>query len=455
MSVTVTRIKLSVKNDRGFFNKGGKYGVKVSRGRFNLYKLLCADEIVRKHLIQTELFSKQSLTTLLNSKEPITIKAAYGAEAIGISFENNRYLIQTCDKVKMVKEKEAVYCAVKNEMAQKYYIIQKSPATNQLFRQFVTIHRNNSVSDWYVASKTKNKHTLLSTLIAEIFFKKVQQIIIRSATQLGKSFPTCHVIVLDIAYDWRGDLWIFDWVLHFSNSKWSQYHVLRRDRVLRKSLPKTDLLTQETFRHYLHHYNVIIIKPCIGQNGIGILQIRRKNDSIYEIHTGMKKIIKTSLDEAFHYLKHSELSQSEYIVQQRIDLATINNCPIDIRVITQKVNATWIVTGKIVKVAGEQFFITNAAQKLLTLEQALKEANSLSVHIRNLENRLDKISLLASKRMEENSEELSIIGFDIGLAKNGSLWMIEGNTVPDVNMFKALEDPTMYHTIIKGRNTNK
>ena len=429
--------------------------MKNSRGRLSLYKLLGTDEIIRKYLVKTELLSKQSFFSLLDSKEPIRIKAVYGSEEIRIRLENNQYFIQTSNKKIIVDEKEALYATVKNEMKQQYYIIQKTPTTNQLFRQFVTLHRNTPVSDWYVAAKTKQKRILFSAFINEIFFRKIQQIILRTATYLGQSFPNCHVIVLDIAYDWRGNLSIYDVVLHFPNSKWSQYHVLSRKGVLQKYLPKTDLLTQETFCYYLHHYEAVILKPCIGQNGIGILQIRRKNDATYEIHTGIKKLIKMNVEEVFDYVKRYYLSKSEYIVQQRIELATINNCPIDIRVVTQKVNSMWKVTGKIVKVAGEQFFITNAAQKLITLDQAINDAIHKSIHIKNLESRLNNTCLLASERLEENSEELTIIGFDIGLAKNGSLWIIEGNLVPEVNMFNKLEDKTMYQTILDARNTNR
>ena len=405
--------------------------------------------------MQTELLSEQSFSSLLDRKEPILIKAVYGSEEIKIKFENNQYTIQTCNKNILVDEKEALYATVKNEMKQPYYIIQKMPTRSQLFRQFVTLHRNTPASDWYVAAKTKQKRIRFSAFIAEIFFRKIQQIILRAATCLGKSFPDCHVIVLDIAYDWRGNLSIYDVVLHLPNSKWSQYHMLSSKSVLQKYSPKTDYLTQETFCHYLHHYEAVIVKPCVGQNGKGIVQIRRKNDGTYEIHTGIKKRIKMNVEEAFDYLKRHYLSQREYLIQQRIELATINNCPIDIRVVTQKVNAMWKVTGKLVKIAGEQFFITNAAQKLITLNQAVNEAIPPSIQFKNLESRLNNICLLASERLEENSEELTIIGFDIGLAKNGSLWIIEGNLVPDVNMFNKLEDKTMYQTIVDARNRNQ
>ena len=429
--------------------------MKTSRGRVTQYKILCADEKLRKHLVKTELFSKQSLLTMLAVNEPVVIKAVYGSEEICIFPENNLYHIQTNDQMSTVHDKEALYTALKNEMTQQYYIIQKTPTTNQLFRQFVTMHRNTPQSEWYVATRTRKTGTALNPLIAEIYFTKIQQIVIQAAAKLGEVFPVCQMIVLDIACDRNGDIWIYDWVLHFTNSKWSQYHVLRRKRLLREYLPNTDLLTQETFCDYLHRYKAIILKPCIGQNGIGVLQISRKSDWTYEIHVGIKKLTKPSMDEAFHTIKKSYLSKDEYIVQEKIALVTINNCPIDIRVVTQKVGAAWEVTGKIVKVAGEQFFITNAVQKLLTLDQAIQHAKLPRIHTKNLDTRLNKLCLLASALLEENNEGLTIIGFDIGMTKNESLWIIEGNKVPDINMFDKLEDKTMYNSIVAVRNAKK
>ncbi|HWI48304.1 MAG TPA: YheC/YheD family protein [Rummeliibacillus sp.] len=429
--------------------------MKSSRGKINQYKILFADEKLRKYLVKTELLSEQSLTTMLNENEPIVVKSVYGSEEISIFQKNNLYHIKTNSKITTVINKEALYSTLKNETTQQYYTIQKSPTTHQLFRQFVTMHRNTPSSEWYQASQTKKIHSTLANFVSAIFFKKIQKIAIRASTKLGESFTDCHTIVLDIACDLYGDIRIFDSVLHLSNSKWSQYHELRRNRELHKYLPNTELLTPETFRLYLQRYKSIILKPCIGQNGIGVIQIRRKSDATYEIHMGIKKVIKPSVKKAFKYIKQNLLSENEYIVQQRIALATINKSPIDIRVVLQKTDGIWKITGKLVKVAGEQFIITNAAQKLLTLEKALYDAKITRVDIKKIEYRLNKICMIATELLAENNAGLKIVGFDIGMTKRGELWIFEGNKVPDIKMFNDLEDKTMYKTILNIRNTSK
>ncbi|WP_397538260.1 YheC/YheD family protein [Rummeliibacillus pycnus] len=429
--------------------------MKASRGRVNLYKILFADEKLQKHLVEMKLLSKESLTAMLTVCEQIVIKAVYGSEEIYIFHKNNQYHIQTSDKIVTVDDKEVLFTALKNEMTQQYYIIQKLPTTNKLLRQFITLQRNSTLPEWYVAMKTKKTRTTFNSFICEIYFHKIRQIAIRAATKLGESFPDCYTIVLDIACDMYGNIRIYDSMLHLLNSKWSQYHVLKRKNLLQKYLPNTDLLTSESFRDYLHHYKAIILKPCVGQNGIGVLQITRKNYSTYEIHAGIRKLKKMSVDEAFEYIKKTYLSKSEYIVQRRIALATINNNPIDLRVVTQKVNGVWHITGKIVKVAGEHFFITNAAQKLLTLDQAVLDAKIRRFHMNNFNTLLSKTCLLASSFLEETFGDLNIIGFDVGITKKGNMWIIEGNMVPDIKMFHELEDETMYQTILKIRNEQK
>lgn len=427
--------------------------MKVSRGRFAQYKILAADKRLRKHLIETFLFSKKSLATILDANnEQIVIKAAFGPEELKVYRENNVYYIQSSDDDLTVPNLEALYAALQKKLEQRYYILQKSPVAKKTFRYFLTMHRKTSQSKWNIASETKQSRTILDALVAKIYCKKIQQVVTLAAEKLGEVYPNCHTIVIEVGYDWRGRIWIYDTILHLPNSKWSQYYALRTERKLRNYLPHTDLLTHTTFNYFLERYKVIILKPCIGQHGVGVIQISKRSTSVYEIHSGMRKMLKPSLDEAFYYINQKYLSRKYYIVQQRIPLATISDCPMDVRVVTQKINGIWKVTGKLVKVAGNDFVITNAAQKLLTLNQSIQDAKILRIYLKPFDVRLDGICLQASKRLDENYAQLDIIGFDVGMTKIGALWIIEGNTVPDIGMFDSLEDKAMYKTIVNARN---
>ena len=71
-------------------------------------------------------------------------------------------------------------------------------------------------------------------------------------------------------------IWIADSVLHFSISKWSQYQELTTLIDLSRYVPVTELLTEVTLKNFLKKYNEVIIKPCNGQHGVGVLMITKK-----------------------------------------------------------------------------------------------------------------------------------------------------------------------------------
>ena len=64
------------------------------------------------------------------------------------------------------------------------------------------------------------------------------------------------------------------------------YHKLSH---LSPYVPYTDLFTKVTFIDFLNRYHKVIIKPCYGQEGFGIVQISSNHDHSYEIHLGIKK----------------------------------------------------------------------------------------------------------------------------------------------------------------------
>lgn len=416
--------------------------MKYSRGRHSQYKILHEEKKLRHYLVETVVFSKKSLIYLLEKYKAVVVKPSFGPGEFNISLENNKYKIKTQKKIITVINMEEVYEYINcYEIHQKHYVIQpqKIPSSQSQipYRSIVTVHRKPLSAKWRIVSEVYDeKFSVFSQLFHRNYFKKIRSLSIMAAKKLGESFPKYNTIVIEILFDYKKDLWISDTILHSRISKWNQYQTLRESRTILSSLPKTDLLTYVTLRDYLNRFNEVIVKPCIGQHGLGIAQITRKSPFIYEIHSGIRIITKTSLDETYSYIEEIFLSKKDYIVQQKVYLAEIDKCPMDVRVITRKVESTWIVTDKIVKVAGPNFIITNAAQKLLTLENAIQDSSISSQHNEKLEAKIDKICLLAANQLEKSNEELTIIGFDIGITNKGEVWIIEGNYVPDLTMFK-------------------
>lgn len=434
--------------------------LKASRGRLGQYKILASEESLCKHLVETELFSKESLFRYMEKYKTIFIKPAYGASKIYISTENEKYVIKSNTNLFTVTSKEDVYeHLIRNELNQKYYVIQPTKTNVGFFRNyfqyFVTVHRKSPSADWCYKSKTEKSRSTFGKYFYMFFLRRIENISILAAKKLGESFPDCNTIVIEIMYDLKGGIWIQDTTLHFPISKWSQYQTLATKNSLFSFIPYTDLLTKVTFCYFLKKYREIVIKPCKGQNGKGIVQISSNNFNSYTIHSGGRKFTKSTLEEAYHFIEEHFLSKKFYIIQQKLSLALINDSPMDVRVIAQKIDSNWKITGKIVKVAGRDFFITNAAQKLLLMDDAIRQSNISYLNSDFLEARIDEICISAANRLEENNTRITIIGFDIGITYQGDLWIIEGNYTPDLSMFNKLDDKKIYWNILRIKSIKR
>lgn len=428
----------------------------ISRGRLSLYKVLYTEKKLSNHLVETSLFSKSSLFEFLEKYLVVVIKPAFGPGKLIISCEKNAYKIISNTTVSTIIDREEMYRhLMRNELREKFYIIQPQKLASRFspyfYSFFITVNRKSSFKKWKIASITKHNRTFIGKVCRSLYYHKIKRISLLVANKLGEHFPECHTIVIETVCDVTSGIWISDSVLHLPISKWDQYQSLRKKYAISSFVPKTDTLTQFTFSNYLNKYNEIILKPCQGQHGIGVVQIKKENPSTYEIHHGIRTLKKRTLAEAYSYIQENYLTKKDYLIQQRIPLATIDDCPIDVRVITQKIASDWEVTGRLVKVAGKDFFITNAAQKLLTLENALQESSISQINTEKLKAKIDKVCLLAAKQLEKGNEKINIIGFDIGITNKKDVWIIEGNYVPDLTMFNKHGDQQMFRNILNAR----
>ncbi|MCR2821960.1 YheC/YheD family protein [Lederbergia panacisoli] len=424
----------------------------ISRGRFGQYKILSSEKSIRKYLLETMIFTRNSLFTFLEKYKAVEIRPTYGPGEILITTENNAFTIQTQTNTLKCLDKEKLYQNLKTRtINQKHYIIQPKKLPSRFFQSpfqyYVTVHRDSANSDWKYISKTEMYSSVFGRFFYMYFLQKIEQLSILTAKKLGEHFPDCNTMVIEILYDLKGGIWIRDVIFHYSNSKWDQKNILSSVDTLFPLIPKTDLLTKVTFYDYIKKYNQVILKPYNGQEGKGIVKITANDSETFELHSGRKKIIRTSMEEMFDYLQSHFLTKKYYLIQEKLPLATINDCPLDVRVIVQKSNDLWKVTGKAVKVASKEFFITNVAEKVLILHDAIPASNISHLNSFILERKIGEICISAARKLYTGNTKIKIIGFDIGLTSQGDIMIIEANFAPDLAMFYMLEDKTMYRNI--------
>ncbi len=431
--------------------------MKELRGRYGQHQLLNSATGRAMQLLATKILSPLTFNEFLGKHPFILIKPLVGPqEVLVIVCENTIELLTGTNRFRF-ETKDAAYDYLTQHICTgKYYVIQALPSDPTTLSHFyITLHRESAIANWKVVKSTMAAENSMSGRVKD-FVKlwRLKYNLLFAATKLGIAFPNCHTIVIEVAKDNDGNVWFIDTVLHDRNSKWSQYHTLQRKWAMRQFLPATDLCTKKTLSTYLKTYTEVMLKPCVGQQGRGIVKITKAADTSFEVHEIQGITVIDDFDQLFDYLSEHYLSQKDYIVQQRISLAKIKGCPFDVRVIVQLDEDSWIVTGMLVKVAAKGDFVSNRAGMLLTLDGALS-ATEDRISFDDYAKCIEIITQKASSRLSENSSGLSIIGYDIGIDERGAIWVIEGNYVPALSMFYMFDNNEIHERISYYIKKNK
>nr|WP_263325968.1 YheC/YheD family protein [Neobacillus sp. Marseille-Q6967] len=239
--------------------------------------------------------------------------------------------------------------------------------------------------------------------------------------------------------------------MRVSHGKWTKHKFMSKNEKLSSFLPETQYLTENSLSLMLDKYKQVMVKPCFGYQGKGIIMITRLNDEEFELHIGHQKIIISGKENIFEYLKQNHFSKKRqrYIVQQRIQLAAINNNPFDIRVMVQRKRRSkkWVITGKLAKVAAKLFVVTNVAKAVLPIEDVIEKSTINSEKMKEIIAIIDQISMITAIHLAQFYKRTRVFGLDIGLDQEGKVWIIEANLTPAASIFKKLNDGS-YETII-------
>jgi glutathione synthase/RimK-type ligase-like ATP-grasp enzyme len=233
--------------------------------------------------------------------------------------------------------------------------------------------------------------------------------------------------------------------------KWLKYKFMQGSARLAPFLPETRFLTKTSFVLLLDKYRCVIAKPTGGSRGRGVLQVTALKNGSYEIHIENRITRVHGKDRTYSQIKKSA-GPYRYIVQRRIPRALVQGRPFDIRVIVQRKSnsAVWVVTGKVAKVAGSGYIVSNIERSggtLLPLEQACPTSTIKPEQLIILQANIDRVAVMAAKRLSLLYPGHRIYGLDIGVESTGRVWIIEANLSPSRSHFQMLEDKTMLNRI--------
>ncbi len=227
--------------------------------------------------------------------------------------------------------------------------------------------------------------------------------------------------------------------------KWEVYEILSKNPLYMKYLPKTEKYKNPNQLLKWLSTTPFILKPIGGSHGAGVIKIAEENNNY--VVTGRnyynQKITYKFLDKQ-KLLKwiNQFIGRKRFIIQQYLNLFTSYKQPFDVRVLVQKDhNGNWDITGMSVRLGDQDNITSNLhgggkVEKLLSLLEREFDQNKANTII----NEINRLVLAIPTFLEDNHGNLFELGIDIGIDRQGRIWIIEVNSKPGRKVFSLLKD---------------
>ncbi|MEH7180791.1 YheC/YheD family endospore coat-associated protein [Neobacillus vireti] len=177
----------------------------------------------------------------------------------------------------------------------------------------------------------------------------------------------------------------------------------------------------------------IILKPINGSQGFGIYYLKKNEKSIHVKTEKNKKIISRIFPNESKLCQwlQSLLNYRPYLLQPYLELSNNDSQPFDIRILLQKdEQGLWVERGMGIRVGNTGGLLSNLSAGG-TVNDFPSWSSTLSlVNKEYICNELNFITTNLPHILEKEILPLFEIGIDIGVAKNGALWILDVNSKP-------------------------
>ena len=222
------------------------------------------------------------------------------------------------------------------------------------------------------------------------------------------------------------------------------YKLLDADPEANRHLPESVANpSPDNIKELMEKHQFVYYKPTAGSLGSGIYRLTYspKRGYFARYRRGGSNVLLrfsnfSSLMRMLNGRHGSALSR--YVIQQGVRLVEIDGCPIDFRFHMHKNGKNeWIAAGIGAKKAGRGSVTTHIKNggSLMTPEQALGRAFGDKAD--EVLEQAKKAAVRLSEAIERNyPHTLGELGLDIGIDKDGEVWMFEANAKPGRSIFK-------------------
>lgn len=234
---------------------------------------------------------------------------------------------------------------------------------------------------------------------------------------------------------------VFNWSFF---DKWDVYELLQDDEEAQPHVPESYINpSPEQIKQLLQKHQFIYLKPTAGSLGKGIYRLTYNKQRGYFARFrghGRNTLLRfKKFSGLMKLLKRSKGRLNNYVVQQGVRLIEVEGCPIDFRFhMNKNAQNEWVVGGIGAKKAGKGSVTTHVRTggQVMSPEVALakvyggEKAESVLADAK-------RTAIKLSKAIERNYKyRVGELGFDLGIDKEGRIWMFEANAKPGRSIFK-------------------
>lgn len=234
-----------------------------------------------------------------------------------------------------------------------------------------------------------------------------------------------------------------------NGNKWRKYVYMRQFASLAPYLPEMRRFSKPALREMVGKYGYAMVKPANGSRGRGVIQVAALRNGRYQVHFENRKKNVADFQQACDYIRRIAGSSS-YLIQRRVPRATVNGRPFDLRIVIQRRRNVkrWTVTGMLAKVAGKGYIVSNITRskgRVMSVNTAI--SRSSMTRKQGAAANVRRVALLSADKLGRLYKGHRIFGLDVGLDRNGHVWIIEANLFPSMSHFLKLGNRSMIEAI--------
>ncbi|WP_438448408.1 YheC/YheD family protein [Gorillibacterium sp. sgz5001074] len=212
-------------------------------------------------------------------------------------------------------------------------------------------------------------------------------------------------------------------------SKWQKFIILQKHPGLARHIPRMDRFTMPKLLAMLRQYPFVVAKPVVGTGGKGVVRISRTGAG-FEIRHGTSIRTASSPVQLEGILNEIRRGRA-YMLQQGIPLTRVDGRPLDYRVKLVKENGQWHIRAVVARLAHPSLFVTNLCRggSLIGGRRALHMTFPQRL-ARDKHATMVGVARTGTALLEQQLPGIGALGFDFGIDRSGTVWILEVNTRP-------------------------